>query len=341
VILLLGDCLETLKTLEDNSVDSVVTDPPYGLSFMGKKWDYDVPSADIWREVLRVLKPGGHMLAACGTRTQHRMAVKIEDAGFEVRDVICWHYGSGFPKSHNLEKATGDERFKGFGTSLKPATEFFTLARKPISESTVAKNVLKHGTGGINVDAGRIGAGSLKPVREATSALASNGKYGEGLNGSKAVADSTEGRFPANVIFDEFTAGLLDEQSGSLTSGKPGIKRGGNSGAAFGAESREPGTQMSGFGDSGGASRFFYCAKASKKDRGEGNIHPTVKPIKLMQYLIKLITPEFGVVLDPFMGSGSTGCAAIGLGFGFIGCELSAEYMEIAKRRIQSCEAAA
>lgn len=338
-MLLLGDCLERLKELGDSSVDSVVTDPPYGLSFMGKKWDYSVPSQEIFKEILRVLKPGGHALIACGTRTQHRMAVNIEDAGFEIRDVITWLYGSGFPKSLDIskaiDKAAGAERdvigkvthhdirngslvgktglvetnitapstdaakkYQGWGTALKPACEFWTLARKPLEEKTVAANVLKHGTGGINIDATRVGTSEIKEV---TSNRNGGIWHSEGEKSTRHNGSGTSnalGRFPANLILDEEAGRLLDIQTASE------------------------------------ASRFFYCAKASKSERGQGNVHPTVKPIKLMEYLIKLITPVGGLVLDPFMGSGTTGVAATRLGFDFIGIELSPEYLEIATKRI-------
>ena len=270
--LLHGDCRERLRSLHDNSIDAIVTDPPYGLAFMGKKWDYDVPSADIWRECLRVLKPGGHLLAFAGTRTQHRMACNIEDAGFDIRDMIAWITNKTFPKSLNVSKAIdkaeviahlGDaaRQWDGWGTALKPAMEPITVARKPLC-GTVAENVLRHGTGGINVDGCRVGE-----------------------------------RWPANLIHDG-----SDEVVGLL----------------------------------GSAARFFYCAKASKRDRGEGNRHPTVKPTDLMRYLCRLVTPPGGTVLDPFMGSGSTGKAAMLEGFRFIGIEREAEYVEIAKARIQA-----
>lgn len=433
-----GNCLDFLKDLPDNSVDSVVTDPPYGLSFMGKKWDYDVPSVEIWAECLRVLKPGGHLLAFAGTRTQHRMAVRIEDAGFEIRDMIAWVYGSGFPKSLDVSKAvdkidrvgpvreralkftawmrstglTGKQlndatgtfmgshyltdkeqpavptrdlfelirpllavevpqfvedlidartverenmkrrevvgqakwktlneapmpgadcssdnrsfkditapfspaarRWEGWGTALKPALEPITVARKPLA-GTVAANVLAHGTGALNID------------------------------GCRVHGEDGQGRWPANLLHD-----------------------GG-----------EPAQLL------GEAARFFYCPKASKKDREEGldnatqgsqgakgnglgrvcascgtpqlkaadckcetkdwinpanrkNNHPTVKPTALMQYLCRLITPPGGVVLDPFMGSGSTGKAAVLEGFAFYGCELDEDYFKIAHARIQA-----
>lgn len=310
-----GDNMESLDLLPDNSVDSVVTDPPYGISFMAKKWDYDVPTVELWREVLRVLKPGGHALIACGTRTQHRMVVNIEDAGFEIRDVVSWVYGSGFPKSHNISKAIDKaapetpeaaKQWDGWGTALKPACEFFTLCRKPLSEKTIAANVLKWGTGGINVDGCRVGT-------------------------------ENTGRFPANLIHDgsEEVVGLFPQTKASKASprnNKPS-ENVAMSGANLGHISH-------GHDDNGGsAARFFYCPKASKKDREEGNNHPTVKPTALMQYLCRMITPIGGVVLDPFMGSGSTGKAAKMEGFGFIGMELQQEYYEISKARIDAAEA--
>lgn len=344
--LLLGDCLQKLKELEDNSVDSVVTDPPYELGFMGKGWDSSgiAFNKEVWEQCLRVLKPGGHLLAFGGTRTYHRMTVAIEDAGFEIRDCIFWCYGSGFPKSHNIGKAVdkilGNERevvgenpnhresketdktwqnqlhtsdgtitkgnspYEGWGTALKPAHEPIVMARKPFKGS-VAENVLKNGVGGINVDACRIdtndylGGGTM------------GGMFGNGKEASKPEAGSI-GRFPANVILDEEAGKILDEQSGTLN------------------KSYEA--------NSGGASRFFYCPKASKKDRNEGDItnqHPTVKPTDLMAYLIRLVTPKGGTVLDPFMGSGSTGKASVREGMNFIGIEREKEYMEISKARIE------
>jgi len=297
--LLNGDCLEQMKTLPDNSVDSIVTDPPYGISFMAKKWDYDVPKVKVWKEAMRVLKPGGHALIACGTRTQHRMVVNIEDAGFEIRDVVSWIYGSGFPKSLNIHKK--DERCpEGWGTALKPACEFFTLARKPLSEKTVAANALKWGTGGINIDRCRVGT------------------------------DET-GRFPANLIHDGSHQVLeLFPETKPSRIGKPrGTKK---KGLFANSKFNKVGQEHN---DSGSAARFFYCAKASKKDRDKGNHHPTVKPTALMQYLCRLITPTGGVVLDPYMGSGSTGKAAVQEGFSFVGCELDEDYYKIAKSRIQ------
>ncbi len=287
----LGDCLEVLATLPDNSVDSIVTDPPYGLSFMGKKWDYDVPSVAIWEQCLRVLKPGGHLLAFAGTRTQHRMACRIEDAGFEIRDMIAWVYGSGFPKSHNLE---GDH--KGWGTALKPALEPITMARKPFS-STVAANVIQYGTGAINVDGCRVGTESrwnpsaghkdLENKRTVTP-ISSHKEF----DGRECV-----GRWPANIIHDGSNEAALSLKSGA---------------------------------------RFFYTAKAGKVDRESENNHPTVKPTMLMAYLCRLITQPGGTILDPFMGSGSTGKAATINGFRFIGIERDPEYHKISEARISN-----
>jgi site-specific DNA-methyltransferase (adenine-specific) len=334
--LLLGDCLDKLKELDDNSVDSIVTDPPYGLSFMGKKWDYDVPSQQIWEECLRVLKPGGHILSFAGSRTYHRMAVRIEDAGFEIRDQIMWIYGSGFPKSHNIGHKL--EEWQGWGTALKPAHEPIVMARKPLSEKTVAENVLEWGTGGINIDGCRVGTDETitNHSRSAESAI-SKGKYGDS---SEQETHQTEGqllgRFPANIILDEEAGKILDEQSGN----RPGCKTPSD---AVGSDSifrpNQSGYQKQGpiYADNGGASRFFYCPKTSKSDRNEGsnNIHPTVKPTDLMLYLIRLVTKKSGTVLDPFMGSGSTGKAAIRGGFDFIGIEREKEYFEISKTRIE------
>ena len=331
-----GDCLEVLKSLDDNSVDSIVTDPPYGLSFMGRKWDYDVPSVEVWRECLRVLKPGGHLLAFAGTRTQHRMCVNIEDAGFEIRDMIAWVYGSGFPKSMDIskaiDKAAGAEReryecptfggtfsddggttygtvisntpvtpeaaqWKGWGTALKPALEPITVARKPF-KGTVAQNVLEHGTGGINIDACRVGGSETMRMTGGNAAGKDKGGSGNSLHfGLREPTTTNIGRWPANLIHDG---------------------------------SDEPCELL------GNAQRFFYCAKTSKADREDGNIHPTVKPTDLMAYLCRLVPPPGGVVLDPFMGSGSTGKAAMREGFGFIGIEREAEYFEIAQQRVKS-----
>jgi DNA modification methylase/transcriptional regulator with XRE-family HTH domain len=420
-----GDCLAVMREMPDVSVDAVVTDPPYGLAFMGKRWDYDVPSEDVWHECLRVLKPGGHLLAFAGTRTQHRMAVRIEDAGFEIRDMIAWVYGSGFPKSLDVSKAidkaggaspreqseilrakreaaglsrekvaasvgctpssvrdweegraratgaavefivpseeyrakladllgySSDERrligaavdrrgdgtvyavghsgglrsggnteaarqWQGWGTALKPALEPITVARKPLI-GTVAENVLAHGTGALNVDGCRVATDDVLPKMSGKAILcgSSDGwnrpwkNDPNGLVRRQAAADAaiekanTLGRWPANLIHDG-----SEEVVGLLND----------------------------------AARFFYCAKASKADRGDDNNHPTVKPTDLMRYLCRLVTPPGGIVLDPFAGSGSTGKAAALEGFRFIGIEREAEYVEIARARIAAAVARA
>ena len=345
--LLNGDCLEQMKQLPDNSVDSIVSDPPYGISFMAKKWDYDVPKVEVWKEAMRVLKHGGHALIACGTRTQHRMVVNIEDAGFEIRDVVSWIYGSGFPKSLNIHKK--DERCPdGWGTALKPACEFFTLARKPLSEKTVAANVLKWGTGGINIDGCRVGT----EERENPAFGVAGWRKQEGrADVQEAQSKTVQGRFPANLIHDgsQEVLELFPEtkSAGKARAASEGT-HGGKSGI-FGIG--EPAMR---YGDDGGsAARFFYCPKTSKKDRDEGltnvtgsdgvtivsrNNHPTVKPTALMQYLCRLITPTGGVVLDPYMGSGSTGKAAVKEGFSFVGCELDEDYYKIATARIETAK---
>lgn len=328
----LGDCLEIMRALPGDSVSSIITDPPYGISFMGQKWDYDVPQVDIWKEALRVLKPGGHLLAFASTRTQHRMAVRIEDAGFEIRDMIAWVYGSGMPKSHNLK---GDH--KGWGTGLKPALEPITFARKPF-RGTVANNVQAHGVGALNIDACRVKPagesreriGEESRERRYTDRGSTNFATKPGIRGGDPA-----GRWPANLIHDgscEVREAFPDApgQQGDLA-GHKGSRQSpngvfGKMGPAHDHKARiEQDTS---------AARFFYCAKATKKDRGMGNTHPSVKPVGLMAYLCRLVTPVGGVILDPFMGSGSTGKAAILEGFRFIGCELSPEYFEMAKRRI-------
>lgn len=317
------DCLNALNNLEDNSIDSCVTDPPYGLSFMGKSWDYDVPQKEIWQEVLRVLKPGGHLLAFFGSRTYHRGVVQIEDAGFEVRDQIMWLYGSGFPKSHNIGN--------GWGTALKPAHEPIVVARKPISQ-TVAKNVLEYGTGALNIDECRTKEKGMKWEKPR------GGIWKTDTEAKSKLVENDLGRWPANVIHD----GSDEVVSVFPDTGKSGVavqkngggqKIGGKSGIYGGSNGllRED----VGYNDSGSAARFFYSAKASKADRGEGNNHPTVKPTELMKYLCRLVTPKGGIVLDPFMGSGSTGKAALQEGFKFIGIEMSKEYYDIAEARIQ------
>ena len=352
-----GDCLDVLRAMPEASVDSVVTDPPYGLAFMGKRWDYDVPAAATWAEVLRVLKPGGHVLSFGGTRTYHRLACAIEDGGFEVRDQIGWVFGSGFPKSLDVSKAIdaalGAERaltrpasdaaaaWQGWGTALKPAWEPICVARKPLI-GTVAANVLAHGTGALNIDGCRV------PTTEST--VRPNGPIGYHGGGSGGSGGSDVGRWPANLIHDgsdEVLAafpqapGKLADASDTAASAKTG--------RVYGPRARtgEPSADSDNEGavgfkmkpgarrlDTGSAARFFYCSKASKSDRGADNTHPTVKPTDLMRYLCRLVTPAGGLILDPFMGSGSTGKAAVLEGFRFVGIERDAAYLDIADRRI-------
>lgn len=315
-----GDCLEELDWIPNNSIDSIVTDPPYGLSFMGKKWDSDVPSVDIWRECLRVLKPGGHVLSFAGTRTYHRMAVAIEDAGFEIRDQIGWVYGSGFPKSHNGEWG---------GTALKPAWEPIVLARKPLI-GTVEANWQEHGTGGLNIDGCRVGDG-VRYNPPAHNKVGGN-SYNMSVVGMPEDASGTTvtGRWPANLIHDGSDEVVSVFPSAQGQQGATGKRK---QGAVYGTVDQG----IAGIhprGDTGSAARFFYCAKASKADRGDVNTHPTVKPTDLMRYLCRLITPSGGIVFDPFMGSGSTGKAAFAEGFRFIGIEREAAYMKIAQARL-------
>ncbi|HBO3083395.1 DNA-methyltransferase [Pseudomonas aeruginosa] len=400
----LGDCLQVLKTFPDNSFDSVVTDPPYGLSFMGKRWDYDVPSVEIWAECLRVLKPGGHLLAFAGTRTQHRMALRIEDAGFEIRDMIAWVYGSGFPKSLDVSKAIASRavaafigpdgqsawceecgeahatvdmeyaiycaecaarEWQGWGTALKPALEPITVARKPLS-GTVAANVLAHGAGALNIDGCRIAGTVEGPGTTPKSSVA-------GARGSMAGAmdrvdyDGSKGRWPANLIHDgseEVVALFPESTSGAMKSGTQRAAQDGPGSVCYGTYGGNT-TSRDIEASSGSAARFFYCAKASRKDRNEGcehmerkpphwssgsqnpgsfqsdgtdktsqNNHPTVKPTDLMAYLVRLVTPPGGKVLDPFTGSGSTGKAAVREGFEFVGIEREPPYLTIAEARI-------
>ena len=356
-MLLNDDCLVSMQKLIDGGVqvDSIVTDPPYHLQsivdrygkegsapakdrdglyqrqargFMGKEWDGgDIAfRKETWELAHKLLKPGGHLLAFSASRNYHRMAVAIEDAGFEIRDQLMWLYGSGFPKSHNL----GD----GWGTALKPAHEPIVMARKFI-EGTNKNNREKYGTGGINIDGCRIelsegddprlgGKGTWK-----TDGMAKNvyGDYKGRENGSSEL-----GRFPANVMHDG---------SEEVVSGFPNAKGAVSNGDASVGETSEGVIKplrrgkLTSYADDGSAARFFYCPKVSKSERGEDNTHPTVKPQELMKYLCRLVTPKGGTVLDPFMGSGSTGMAAKDEGFDFIGIEKEREYYEIAEARIK------
>ena len=316
-----GDSLDVLRAMPSASVDAIVTDPPYGLAFMGKRWDYDVPSVELWSECLRVVKPGGHLLAFAGTRTQHRMAVRIEGGGFEIRDMIAWVYGSGFPKAGR--------------TALKPALEPITLARAPF-RGTVADNVQRHGAGALNIDGCRIGNGSDRVSGGATGQRtdADEGYGGSWTDAAHGRARPTGGRWPANLIHDgsDEVEAVFPEARSACGGGRQTGKRGGT-GIGFNGTSAT-GYQTQTFHDSGSASRFFYCAKASKRERGADNAHPTVKPLVLMRYLVRLVTPPKGIVLDPFMGSGTTALACREEGFGFIGIEREAEYIATARRRL-------
>lgn len=406
-----GDCIEVMRAMPDNSVDSFVTDPPYhlttgkkggtgaaslntdspagrsriGTGFMGMIWDGGdiAQNPAVWIEALRILKPGGYLLAFSGSRTYHRMACAIEDAGFEIRDQIMWIYGSGFPKSLNLD---GDRQ--GWGTALKPAHEPICMARKPLI-GTVLSNMATHGTGALNIDGCRIqtdealrtGAGGtwnamhqhegrqgeVSADRTYTEQGGTNFAMKPGPRGGDAA-----GRWPANVIHDgspEVLAGFPTTSSGMMRGGtvraaqdEPGSVCYGT----FGGDASVGDT----YGDTGSAARFFYCAKASKEDRNEGlygfeekqqdegrkagnpggdnprnrgvqqrqNFHPTVKPTDLMAYLCRLVTPPGGTVLDPFMGSGSTGKAAVLEGFNFIGIDVTPEYVAIARARIDHAQ---
>ena len=403
-----NDCIAAMKEMPDDSVDSIVTDPPYELGFMGKSWDSSgiAFNIEVWQEALRVLKPGGHLIAFSGSRTYHRMAVAIEDAGFEIRDQIMWVYGSGFPKSHNVSKgidkaadfkgeviatekvdigmqggsmhagrgtnvverdvrklSDAAKQWDGWGTALKPAHEPMVLARKPLI-GTVANNVLTYGTGGLNIDGSRVGT-TVETWPSSRSYAAGQMQPG-GQGETQATGNAPVGRWPANFIHDgsdEVVALFPDTKSGAV---KPYQRA--NRDSYSGSMPAE--STFNKEGDSGSAARFFYCAKASKRDRNEGldgfevktwkdqgyrdnetthlspragagrtsgsaNHHPTVKPTSLMQYLVRLVTPPNGTVLDPFMGSGSTGKACAYEGFNFIGIDQSAKYVEIAKARIE------
>lgn len=447
-MILAGDCIEQMRTLEADSVDAIVTDPPYGLEFMGKDWDslkshignpamtnhskdlpqsgavgvsFGAPKRNPWcrscgkykhaphaskcfckepkwntrqdeggrqmqgwheewaKEAYRVLKPGGHLLAFGATRTYHRLAAGIEDAGFEIRDTLMWLYGSGFPKSLDvskaIDKAAGAERkvigkatgggfadktigtvghhkgapditapsteaakkWQGWGTALKPAVEPIVLARKPLI-GTVAENVLTHGTGALNIDASRIGTDGGTQKAADNPGQESQLVYGDGLNGGEKQQINA-GRWPANILLDEAAAAMLDEQSGvsestmharARVAAMPGYEGG-----------WKPDIYNRGLSDFGGASRFFYVAKASRAERNKGldrNIHPTVKPVDLMRYLIRLVTPKGGTVLDPFLGSGTTAVAAIEEGVDWIGCEREPEYLNIIRARVAAAQ---
>ena len=438
-----GDCFDVLKNIPDSSIDLILTDPPYGLSFMGKNWDHGVPGVQFWIEALRVAKPGAHLFAFGGTRTFHRLAVAIEDAGWEIRDTIMWVYGSGFPKSLDVSKAidkcngetgrlhkftdwmrttgltarqldqitdtnmgghylTADSQpaiptaalwdmvrphcgevpawvdelvqrieaerevvgvkraaiglpgagvpeemkrvaitapatevaktWQGWGTALKPAFEPIIVARKPLT-GTVAENVLQWGTGGINIDGCRVGTTKRVPgsVSRTDGQIYNGGRCQE--DGSESGHNPNIGRWPANFIHDgsEEVVGLFPQSKSTGGQASLGAFRNGD---VYGKGRDERESRDPGFGDSGSAARFFYCAKASKSERGEGNTHPTVKPLALMKYLITLGLPPGGTVLDPFCGSGTTALACKELGRNYICIEKELEYYRIACNRL-------
>lgn len=411
-VALFGDCLKILPTLEANSIDAVVTDPPYHLTsivkrfgapnaapaqfgtdgvfarasrgFMGKQWDGGdiAQNPALWAEVLRVLKPGGHVVAFSGTRTYHRMACAIEDAGFEIRDQLAWVYGQGFPKSHDVSKAidraAGAERevvgfdeqkakqqtgaiataaygdfsgnngaitapataaaarqWSGWGTALKPAWEPICLARKPLSEPTVAANVLRWGTGAINVDGCRIESGVVRQTQTGGMGRKANPIYGAFENTTTEALTTSLGRWPANLCHDG-SQEVLDLFPESKSSGGCGeaSKRTALGGYVYGDYAHDRlGRNAGGLGDSGSAARFLYCAKASKADRA-GSKHPTVKPVALMRWLCRMVTPPGGTILDPFAGTGTTGQAAFEEGFYPILIENEKEYFEDLSRRL-------
>jgi site-specific DNA-methyltransferase (adenine-specific) len=346
------DSLSFLSTMPSNTVEAIITDPPYELGFMGKGWDQSgiAYSVAFWTEALRVLKPGGHLIAFSGARTYHRMACAIEDAGFEIRDQIMWLFGQGMPKSRNIARydLTGDDAatWEGWGTALKPANEPICMARKPLA-GTVAANVLAHGTGALNIDACRIDVADAAYARTCSGDRGHAGTRSDVDTGSTNVrtggGTASAGRWPANVIHDGSDPILAEfAQYGEKGAAAPVHTRGGDkfrtAYGAFKGNVDEAGSTY--HGDTGTAARFFYCAKATQADREEGNTHPTVKPTALMRYLVRLVTPPGGTVLDPFMGSGTTGKACMLEGFDFVGIDQSYEYVEIAEARIErACEA--
>lgn len=447
--LMTGDALDKLKKIPDNFVDSIVTDPPAGIGFMGKDWDHDKGGRDNWiqwmtdifTEAKRTLKPGGHCFVWALPRTSHWTATALEDAGFEIRDIITHVFGSGFPKSHNISKSIDKingvepikigiqklggtaatlkgkanrkdwhdqgeggtftpeiditkpasleaQQWEGWGTALKPASEHWILCRKPLSEKTIADNVLKWGVGGINIDGSRIGIGIHTSGKSGKTSRAYQSEKHTTAGEFIPINRNTEGRFPANFIHDGSDEVMKEfDKSGNIKSTKFIAKNTGYGKSNTYINYKEGGSLTDvngGYNDEGSAARFFYCSKPSKSEKEAGledeperqiigrdegqdkmdspykrrpsfeqklkerpglagekkptsskNSHPTIKPIKLMSYLIKMITPENGIVLDPFLGSGSTGVAAVKLNYSFIGIEKEQEYMIIAKARIE------
>lgn len=432
--LIQGDNRHVLAGFPGNHFHAIVTDPPYGIRFMSKKWDYNVPGVEFWKHALRVLRPGGYLLCFAGARTYHRMAVNIEDAGFEIRDQIMWVYGSGFPKSLDVGKAVDKtlgaerkvvetkktpsggfanvnkvnkregyrpenynahgnvfeqtkpatpeaEQWQGWGTALKPAHEPVVVARKPLSEKNVAKNVLRWGTGAVNIDACRVAhpSDADRQISENKNRHAdfnshngvrvqTKGIY-HGDNRKNVNYNAAKGRYPANLIHDGSTSVLKlfpVTKSGAVKNEKQGYK--GVSNTSF---LRGKSTNYNQHGDSGSAARFFYFAKASTKERNAGlqgvehkrdtdrendstaladklhnkgkthNHHPTVKPVSLMRYLVRLVTPPGGHVLDPFAGTFTTGIACLQEGFNCTGIEYEPDYHQIGLKRIEyykSCQ---
>lgn len=341
-----GDNAETLKQFSDNHFDSIITDPPYGIEFLGKDWDKHTGTMETWNECLRVLKPGGHILAFSAARTYHNLASNIEAAGFEIRDQIMWLYGSGFPKAQDMGKKV--EGYEGWKTALKPAHEPIVLARKPFKGSCI-DNVQEWGTGAMNIDASRVTYNDeqelndyIKRIEKYPDKMGSASAYfSEGKKEDLTIEDKQQGRYPANVIMDEEAGAMLDKQAPKVgNAAKAKRTKTGMTGSGNSLSWHKEAGEDNGFYDGlSGASKFFYSPKVSKAERNigdAGNNHPTVKPVELMKYLITLVTPKGGKVLDPFNGSGSTGMAAVELGHEYTGCELDEAYVEIAKTRIEA-----
>jgi site-specific DNA-methyltransferase (adenine-specific) len=345
-----GNCLEILPQLPENSIDSIATDSPYGLGMLGANWDHDVPSLHFWKEMLRVAKPGSYLLSFGGTRTYHRLVCAIEDAGWEIKDCLMWLYGGGFPKGLNISKQFDDSelsnQFSGYASTLKPAYEPIILAMKPL-DGTYSQNAEKWGIAGLNIDECRIeikqnDGQNFRFIKGQANVFRFDNSNKERLDDKNRefTGSHPNGRWPANVLLDEKAAAQLDEQTGILTSGKVKseyMKNTSTQNSQGGYEGKHgfKDCPLTGFGDSGGASRFFYVNKVVKSEKDSFNNHPTVKPIGLMNYLCKLIRPpKGGILLDPFMGSGTTGVAALQNGMSFVGIEQEEKYIQIAVKRI-------